>query len=180
MDVGNADRRAGSTVCTADTGASGAAARGLACAGGAGGAVGHRHLRFRYQLRRWTAKWVAGGSFEIQDQYSLESLSQPAALLSGETVLWYNSRFRTALLGGEDRLAGRAQKLLPGLDTTPWRAVPFLCLGVGCGLFGGGTGELLAVQAMKKHPELQKQNEIAERDERNVAIGNAAKPRGTT
>ena len=30
-------------------------------------------------------------------------------------------------------------RLLPGLDTTPWRAVPFLCLGVGCGLFGGGT-----------------------------------------
>ena len=28
-------------------------------------------------------------------------------------------------------------KLLPGLDTTPWRAVPFLCLVVGCGLFGG-------------------------------------------
>ena len=60
-------------------------------------------------------------------------------------------------------------KLLPGLDTTPWRAIPFLCLGVGCGLFGGGTGELLAVQAMKKHPE---------RDERNVAIGNAAKAKG--
>ena len=56
---------------------------------------------FRYQLRRWTAKWVAGGSFEnSRTQYSLESLSQPAALLSGETVLWYNSRFRTALLGG--------------------------------------------------------------------------------
>ena len=31
---------------------------------------------------------------------------------------------------------------------------------------------------MKKHPELQKQNEIAERDERNVAIGNAAKAKG--
>ena len=73
---------------------------------------------------------------------------------------------------------GLLLKLLPGLDTTPWRAVPFLCLGVGCGLFGGGTGELLAVQAMKKHPELQKQNEIAERDERNVAIGNAAKAKG--
>ena len=77
---------------------------------------------FRYQLRRWTAKWVAGGSFEnSRTQYSLESLSQPAALLSGETVLWYNSRFRTALLGGEDRLAGRAQKLLPGLDTAQAR-----------------------------------------------------------
>ena len=72
----------------------------------------------------------------------------------------------------------KRRRLLPGLDTTPWRAVPFLCLGVGCGLFGGGTGELLAVQAMKKHPELQKQNEIAERDERNVAIGNAAKAKG--
>ena len=35
-------------------------------------------------------------------------------------------------------------RLLPGLDTTPWRAVPFLCL----------------------------------RDERNVAIGNAAKAKG--
>ncbi len=72
---------------------------------------------FRYQLRRWTARWVAGGSFEnSRTQYSLESLSQPAALLSGETVLWYNDRFRTRLLGGEDRLAARAQKLLPGLD----------------------------------------------------------------
>ena len=36
-------------------------------------------------------------------------------------MLWYNSRFRTALLGGEDRLAGRAQKLLPGLDTAQAR-----------------------------------------------------------
>ena len=72
---------------------------------------------FRYQLRRWTARWVSGGSFEnSRTQYSLESLSQPAALLSGETVLWYNDRFRTRLLGGEDRLAARAQKLLPGLD----------------------------------------------------------------
>ena len=72
---------------------------------------------FRYRLRRWTARWVAGGSFEnSRTQYSLESLSQPAALLSGETVLWYNARFRTRLLGGEDRLAARAQKLLPGLD----------------------------------------------------------------
>ena len=72
---------------------------------------------FRYQLRRWTAKWVAGGSFEnSRTQYSLESLSQPAALLSGETVLWYNSQFRTRLLGGQDVLASRVQKLLPGLD----------------------------------------------------------------
>ena len=71
-------------------------------------------------------------------------------------------------------------KLLPGLDTTPWRAVPFLCLGVGCGLFGGGTGELLAVQALLdiERDGIDKQYENAERDERNVAIGNAAKAKG--
>ena len=72
---------------------------------------------FRYQLRRWSAKWVAGGSFEnSKTQYSLESLSQPAALLSGEVVLWYNSQFRQRILGGEDRALSRIQKLLPGLD----------------------------------------------------------------
>ena len=69
-------------------------------------------------------------------------------------------------------------KLIPDLDAGHWRVVPFLALGVGCGLFGGGAGELLAVQAMKKHPELQKQQEIAEKDERNVALGNAAKAKG--
>ena len=72
---------------------------------------------FRYQLRRWSAKWVAGGSFEnSKTQYSLESLSQPAALLSGEVVLWYNSPFRQRILAGEDRALSRIQKLLPGLD----------------------------------------------------------------
>ena len=72
---------------------------------------------FRYRLRSWLARWVTGGSFEnSKTQYSLESLSQPAAVLSGETVLWYNTVFRQRLLGGEDRLASRAQKLLPGLD----------------------------------------------------------------
>ena len=72
---------------------------------------------FRYRLRSWLARWVTGGSFEnSKTQYSLESLSQPAAVLSGETVLWYNTAFRQRLLGGEDRLASRAQKLLPGLE----------------------------------------------------------------
>ena len=40
---------------------------------------------FRCRLRNWLARWVAGGSFEnSKTQYSLESLSQPAAMLSGE------------------------------------------------------------------------------------------------
>ena len=105
---------------------------------------------------------------------------EPEAHLSFTTHADGNELELTGNRAGLLLLAGAwlLLRLLPGLDTTPWRAVPFLCLGVGCGLFGGGTGELLAVQAMKKHPELQKQNEIAERDERNVAIGNAAKAKG--
>ena len=72
---------------------------------------------FRYRVRSWVARWVCGGSFEkSKTQFSLEPLSQPAALLSGETVLWYNSQFRTRLLGGQDMLTSRVQKVLPGLD----------------------------------------------------------------
>ena len=55
-------------------------------------------------------------------------------------------------------------KLIPDLDAEHWRVVPFLALGVGCGLFGSGAGALLAAQAMKKHPELQKQQEINQKD----------------
>ncbi len=49
-------------------------------------------------------------------RFSLEPLSQPTALLSGETVLWYNEQFRARLLGGQDMLTSRVQKVLPGLD----------------------------------------------------------------
>ena len=85
-----------------------------------------------------------------------------------------------ALLIGLALLAGAwlLLKLIPDPDTSHWRVVPFLALGVGCGVFGTGAGELLAAASMKKHPELQKQNEIARKDERNVALGNAAKAKG--
>ena len=72
---------------------------------------------FRCQLRKWVARWMCGGSFEGSKlKFSLEPLSQPAALLSGETVLWYNAQFRTRLLNGQDALVNRVQKVLPGLD----------------------------------------------------------------
>ena len=58
---------------------------------------------FRCQLRKWVARWMCGGSFEGSKlKFSLEPLSQPAALLSGETVLWYNAQFRTCLLYTSD------------------------------------------------------------------------------
>lgn len=72
---------------------------------------------FRYQLRRWINRWVRGTSFESsKTQFSLEQLSQPAALLSGETVLWYNAQFRQRLMADTDLLVSRVQKILPGLD----------------------------------------------------------------
>ena len=72
---------------------------------------------FRCQLRSWVTRWVCGGDFgKSKAKFSLEPLSQPAAILSGETVLWYNTAFRERILKGEDLLMSRAQKVLPGLD----------------------------------------------------------------
>ena len=72
---------------------------------------------FRYQLRSWVARWICGGDFgKSKAKFSLEPLPQPAAILSGETVLWYNTAFRERILKGGDLLMSRAQKVLPGLD----------------------------------------------------------------
>ena len=51
----------------------------------------------------------------------------------------------------------------------------YLCIGVGCGLFGHGTGELWALHTARTNPEAAKMLEIAQKDERNVAIANRAK-----
>ena len=72
---------------------------------------------FRYRLRSQLARWVCGGDFtKSKTKFSLEPLSQPVALLSGETVLWYNEEFRQRILGGQDLLVSRVQKIIPGLD----------------------------------------------------------------
>lgn len=54
----------------------------------------------------------------------------------------------------------------------PW---PYLCIGIGAGLSGQGTGELVSRRALRSSPEICKQLEIAQKDERNVAIANRAK-----
>ena len=72
---------------------------------------------FRYRLRSQLARWVCGGDFtKSKTKFSLEPLSQPVVLLSGETVLWYNDQFRQRVLGGQDLLVSRVQKVIPGLD----------------------------------------------------------------
>lgn len=56
-----------------------------------------------------------------------------------------------------------------------WRVLPYCCLGVGSGLFGHGSGELIARRAMARDPALQRQLAIEQKDERNIAIANQAK-----
>ncbi len=52
------------------------------------------------------------------------------------------------------------------------RVLPYYCIGIGCGAFGHGVGELIALKAAGN---LQKQIEIEKKDERNVTISNYAK-----
>ncbi len=48
-------------------------------------------------------------------------------------------------------------------------------MGVGAGLCTMGLAQLLTLRSEKKHPEQMKQNEIAMKDDRNVAIRRRAK-----
>ena len=48
--------------------------------------------------------------------------------------------------------------------------VPYICIGLGCGAFGHGVGDIV-----NNNPQLQKQMEIDKNDERNIAIANQAK-----
>ncbi len=54
-------------------------------------------------------------------------------------------------------------------------ALPYVCIGFGCGIFGHGMGSLIADKAVKSDPSVQKQMEIEQNDERNIAISNSAK-----
>ena len=54
------------------------------------------------------------------------------------------------------------------------QAAPYLCIGLGCGVFGQGLGELFTRWGEKKHPEIARQRKIEENDERNVALRDRA------
>lgn len=54
-------------------------------------------------------------------------------------------------------------------------SIPYISIGIGCGLFGHGMGNVISERALSSDPDLQKQMEIEKKDERNVAIANMAK-----
>lgn len=54
-------------------------------------------------------------------------------------------------------------------------ALPYVCIGVGCGAFGYGMGNLVSDKAIQNYPDIKRQIEIEEKDERNIAISSRAK-----
>ena len=54
------------------------------------------------------------------------------------------------------------------------RTAPYLCIGLGCGVFGQGFGALFTHWSEKSHPEIARQREIEQNDERNIALRDRA------
>ena len=54
------------------------------------------------------------------------------------------------------------------------QSAPYVCLGLGCGVFGQGLGEHLTRRREKKNPEAARQREIEENDERNIVLRDRA------
>jgi len=65
-------------------------------------------------------------------------------------------------------------KLLPDTQGI-MRTLPYICIGIGAGLFGGNFGTSIKIYLLKKDPNTAKKVEIEAKDERNVAINNKAK-----
>lgn len=55
------------------------------------------------------------------------------------------------------------------------RTLPYICVGIGAGIFGGNLGTAIKNQLLKKDPNAARQMEIDIKDECNIAISNRAK-----
>lgn len=55
------------------------------------------------------------------------------------------------------------------------KALPYVFVGSGCGVFGHGTGDFISRRTMKNSPDIARKFEIEKNDERNVTIANRAK-----
>ena len=53
--------------------------------------------------------------------------------------------------------------------------LPYICVGIGCGIFGHGIGNIINSRIMYNNPDVKKQMEIEQKDERNIAIQHRAK-----
>ena len=53
--------------------------------------------------------------------------------------------------------------------------LPYVLVGIGCGIFGYGMSNIVSKKAISKDEHLQRQLEIEKSDERNIAIANKSK-----
>ena len=53
-------------------------------------------------------------------------------------------------------------------------ALPYVFIGLGCGMFGQGVSGFVNRAVLKKNPEIAKQQEIEQKDERNPEIAHRA------
>ena len=53
--------------------------------------------------------------------------------------------------------------------------LPYICIGIGAGMFGGNLGISIKIHLLKKDPVAARKAEIEANDERNIAISNKAK-----
>ena len=57
------------------------------------------------------------------------------------------------------------------------KTLPYVCVGVGAGVFGGNLGAAISSRIMIMNPQVAKQSEIDQKDERNQTICIKAKAR---
>ena len=87
-----------------------------------------------------------------------------------------NKKNLICLLGGSVLwLSGFWLVRRSGISWETLRVLPYLMIGIGCGLFGYGVGEMVNRRVLDSNPTLAKEQEIAQKDERNVALANRAK-----
>lgn len=88
-------------------------------------------------------------------------------------VIWFCTGVGIGLL-----LGGLLILRTPPEPQGVFQVLPYLMIGLGCGLFGHGLGDTVQQRTLKSSPEIARQLEIEQNDERNLAIANGAKARG--
>ncbi|MEG0592198.1 MAG: DUF6442 family protein [Coprobacillus sp.] len=60
------------------------------------------------------------------------------------------------------------------------KTLPYLCVGIGCGIFGNGLGNIYSNRLYKNNSDIALEVQINKEDERNITIQNMAKAKGYT